>query len=156
MQDLVNTIRNYVCRDGLDASKVADIAANGPDLINLLTLLPGENPEKFRLIDDLQDYLEASEGKRRSGEQRTLAYYQTYFRFDAILQDFWQTASQERWRRNLPQSGVMIRTEKLCRSRWRSTARNRIFGCVIKDTSGKPSPITGQMVRDVRIVNRTV
>ena len=95
MQNLVNTIRNYVCRDGLDASKVADIAANGPDLINLLILLPGENPEKFRLIDDLQDYLEASEGKRRSGEQRTLAYYQTYFRFDAILQDFWQTASQE-------------------------------------------------------------
>ena len=55
MQNLVNTIRNYVCRDGLDASKVADIAANGPDLINLLILLPGENPEKFRLIDDLQD-----------------------------------------------------------------------------------------------------
>lgn len=95
MRDMVNAIRNYVCRDGLDASKVSNIATNGLAVINLLILLPGEYPEKIRLIDDLETYLEASEEKGKFGEQRFLAYYQTYFRFDTFLRDFWKSATKK-------------------------------------------------------------
>lgn len=62
-------------------------------LVDLLCLLPHENYERLKIIEQLNDI----EGNNRvsAKKQRTLAYYQSYFRFDHYLSLFWELASKQ-------------------------------------------------------------
>lgn len=94
LQQLVRAIRYYVGRDRLDARKIVEITMNGPGIADLLLLLPGDSTEKLRLIDEIQDQIEAAAGEKRGGK-RTLAYYQSYFRFEDFMTDFWEKAEEQ-------------------------------------------------------------
>lgn len=62
-------------------------------LVDLLCLLPNENASRLRVIEKLNDVVE---GERISGNsRRTLAHYQSYFRFDHYLNVFWASATQD-------------------------------------------------------------
>lgn len=68
-------------------------AAGANLLIDLLELLPGNTPWRQATLQELQDLVKT----RRSvdSRQRTLATYQSYFRFDHLLNQFWKCATPE-------------------------------------------------------------
>ena len=62
-------------------------------IVDLLCLLPHENYERLKIIEQLND-IEAN-NRVSAKKQRPLAYYQSYFRFDHYLSLFWELASKQ-------------------------------------------------------------
>jgi hypothetical protein len=78
-------------KENLDA-----LASHAPELLDLLTLLPGESYQRDNLLDDLEDIFEYNKNVTNVGKvQRELAQYQSYFRFNDILAKFWCSASDD-------------------------------------------------------------
>lgn len=87
LQTDVSTMRSFA-----DHMVVPDEYAQAQVLADLLALLPGESQYRDELqnrIDDISPLLKSN------GQQRSLAHYQSYLRFSAILDTFWKTATPE-------------------------------------------------------------
>ena len=65
-------------------------------IIELLIFLPGESFQRDKLIDDLEYLVEQNKSALSFRKiQRELAQYQSYFRFDDIISQFWCIASND-------------------------------------------------------------
>ena len=62
-------------------------------LIDVLELLPGNSKWRKHVIEELQTI--PAPKRTQSRQQRTLAVYQSYFRFNDLLDRFWTEATQE-------------------------------------------------------------
>lgn len=62
-------------------------------LIDLLELLPGQTTWRQKILEQLQDV--PAPKKQSSRQRRTLAVYQSYFRFNDFLDRFWKEATLE-------------------------------------------------------------
>lgn len=87
LQAAVTAMRNYANNFEIptDYSKAQIIA-------DLLYLLPGDSQFRLDTIDAINDIEKPGS---MAGNQRNLAYYQSYLKFDHYLDKFWDTASAE-------------------------------------------------------------
>lgn len=61
-------------------------------LLDFLTLLPGDTPYRNSILDQIEDLAEQRISTSNYGP-RSLRYYQSYFKFDYLLKDFWNNKS---------------------------------------------------------------
>lgn len=93
---LLRSIASNLCRmaDNLDGNTFMRISVDSaPAIQQFLRILPGDTDYKNMLIDLIDPMIDEEEKSDKEGNYRTLCYYQTYLRFDFILNDFWRTAS---------------------------------------------------------------
>lgn len=85
IQAICHNIRSIINKQVLPQDDIGDA------VLGFLELLPYDTSKKSHWIDALYDSaIEKSTGK---GAQRNLAEYQSYFKFDYFLQDFWAKAT---------------------------------------------------------------
>lgn len=64
-------------------------------IVELLQIIPGGNEKRDYVIEELEEKLENRNWQRRTGNQRQLADFRTYLKFDEILSRFWRSAGNE-------------------------------------------------------------
>lgn len=87
LQAAVTAMRNYA-----NSFEIPTDYSTGQIIADLLYLLPGDSQFRMDTINAINDLEETN---RLSGNQRNLAYYQSYLKFDFYLDRFWATASEE-------------------------------------------------------------
>lgn len=81
------------------AEKTIEDAIGSNKYINhitgLLQIIPGGSEKRDYVIEALEEKLERRNCNRRSGKQRRLADFNTYLRFNKVMNEFWKAAGCE-------------------------------------------------------------
>lgn len=64
-------------------------------IIGLLQIIPGSSEKRDYVIEELEEKLEQRRWQYKKGNQRCLADFSTYLKFDEILSQFWQCAGHK-------------------------------------------------------------
>ena len=92
LQHLVTAMRNFINQNEFDPNT---IRGHEREILSLLRLLPSSSNYCGELIENVEDYLIFNSEKQPENNQRTLAYYQSYLRFDDYIKLFWSEATDE-------------------------------------------------------------
>lgn len=80
---------------GMKLEEISDYRMKGSSyhLLEFLRIIPGESIERDAAMEELEEKMILQKGKARGRKQvRILQGFETYLRFDEILQEFWQRA----------------------------------------------------------------
>jgi len=75
-----------------ESEDVTGLIEYGRHIAYLLQLIPGGNERRDAVIEDLEEKLSRRTTRRKDGEQRQLADFNSYLRFHEILARFWHNA----------------------------------------------------------------
>jgi len=91
---LQNIANSFINLAGKTSEEAADIAENINHVAGLLQIIPGGSEEKDWVIEELTEKLARSQ-TGKSGDQRRLADFTSYLKFNEIINEFWQTADEK-------------------------------------------------------------
>ena len=92
LQSLGRTFASLMVNSSDYAARLTHDVAH---IIELLSLLPGDSIERDWVAETLEERLTAYRHKSGVNSKRVLAAFNSYLRFNEILADYWQTASDE-------------------------------------------------------------
>ena len=87
--EIATSFRNIA---GYSAEEIVQIQKNVGHITEMLRLLPSDSPELERVIEYLDEY---AWEQRVAGEQRKLAEFNSYIRFNSVLKAFWENADKD-------------------------------------------------------------
>jgi hypothetical protein len=73
--------------------EAAEITHNAAHIAEFLLLLPGDSPERDRVAETLDERVKAYQVTTGIRSRRVLEAWESYLRFNDMLSEFWQTAS---------------------------------------------------------------
>ena len=91
LREIANTFAALAGKTSEEATEMTDHINH---IVGLLQIIPGSNESRDWVIEELEEKLERNK-VRRKGNKRRLADFQTYLKFNEIINEFWGTANQK-------------------------------------------------------------
>lgn len=99
IRDTINDIKRMLTFQPETLTDMEDFFLAGPNrLIDFITMLPCNNPENIEELISRIEELSEIQFKNGHGEQRQLASFDSYFLFNDLFQDFWNSDMEKKTR----------------------------------------------------------